>query len=64
MPNPFGPVNSVCDDNFQSSDLYGLDEDQNILIGAVLGVDTGTAPAIGTIVASHYIFFDPARMNM
>jgi PEP-CTERM motif len=59
LPNPFGPPDSVGNDNFQSPNLYGFDEDQNILIGSVLGVDVGTAPAVGTTVASHYIFFDP-----
>jgi len=59
LPNLFGPPDSVGNDNFQSPNLYGFDEDQNILIGAVLGVDVGTAPAVGTTVASHYIFFDP-----
>jgi hypothetical protein len=59
LSNPFGPPDTVGDNNFQSPDLYGFDEDQNILISTVLSVDVGTAPALGTIVASHYIFFDP-----
>src|SRR5579862_7260959 len=59
VPNPFGAPDSVGNDNFQSPNLYGFDEDQNILIGTVLGVDVGTAPTIGMTVASHYIFFDP-----
>ena len=59
LSNPFGPANSVGNDTFQSPNLYGFDEDQNILISAALAVDVGTAPAAGTVVASHYVFFDP-----
>lgn len=36
LANPFGPPNSVGDDNFQSPNLYGFDEDQNILLTAPL----------------------------
>jgi hypothetical protein len=58
--NPFGPPNSVGNDNFQSPNLYGFDEDQNIVLAAPLTVDVGTSPIpAGTVVASHYIFFDP-----
>jgi hypothetical protein len=59
LANPFGPPDSVGNDNFQSPDLFGFDEDQNIMIGAPLDVNVGMAPATGTVVASHYIFFDP-----
>jgi hypothetical protein len=60
LANPFGPPNSVGDDNFQSPNLYGFDEDQNILLTAPLTVDVGSSPIpAGTVVASHYIFFDP-----
>jgi PEP-CTERM motif len=60
LANPFGPPNSVGDDNFQSPNLFGFDEDQNILLTAPLTVDVGTSPIpAGTTVASHYIFFDP-----
>lgn len=64
LPNPLGPANSVGNDTFQNNNLYGFDEDQNITLGAALGVDTVAAPylnplPIGTTVASHYIFFDP-----
>lgn len=61
LANPFGPPNSVGDDNFQSPDLYGFDEDQNIVLAAPLVVDVGASPIpAGTVVASHYVFFDPA----
>jgi hypothetical protein len=59
LSNLFGAPDSVGNDNFQSPDLYGFDEDQNITITTALAVDVGTAPAVGTVVASHYIFFDP-----
>jgi hypothetical protein len=59
LTNLFGPPDSVGNDNFQSPNLFGFDEDQNILIGTALSVDVGTAPGAGTIVASHYVFFDP-----
>jgi hypothetical protein len=60
LANPFGPANSVGNDTFQSPDLYGFDEDQNILLAAPLVVDVGSSPIpAGTTVASHYIFFDP-----
>ncbi|RSL15156.1 putative secreted protein with PEP-CTERM sorting signal [Edaphobacter aggregans] len=60
LANPFGPPNSVGNDNFQSPDLYGFDEDQNILLTAPLVVNVGASPIpAGTVVASHYIFFDP-----
>jgi len=60
LANPFGPPNSVGNDNFQSPDLYGFDEDQNILLTAPLTVNVGASPIpAGTVVASHYIFFDP-----
>ena len=60
LSNPFGPPNSVGDDNFQSPNLFGFDEDQNILLTAPLTVDVGSSPIpAGTTVASHYIFFDP-----
>jgi hypothetical protein len=60
IPNPFGPPDSVGNDNFQSPNLFGFDEDQNILLTSPLTVDVGSSPIpAGTTVASHYIFFDP-----
>lgn len=58
------PDNTVGNDTFQSPNLWGFDEDQNILLGSNLAVDliwsggAGTLLA-GTEVASHYVFFDP-----
>ena len=65
LGNPFGAPNSVGNDTFQSPNLFGFDEDQNITLGAALAVDvvaSGSSPlAAGTTVASHYVFFDPTN---
>ena len=64
LNNPFGPPNSVGNDSFQSFDLFGFDEEQNIVLTSplqaniIVGGMMGTLPA-GTTAASHYIFFDP-----
>jgi hypothetical protein len=42
IANPFGPPNSVGNDTFQSPNLYEFDEDQNILLAALLNVDVGS----------------------
>lgn len=67
------PFNSVGDDNFQSSNLYGFDEGQNIDITVELAVDIiadglggGSGPGVvpmGSTVASHYIFYDPLLIS-
>jgi hypothetical protein len=60
LGNPFGTPDSVGDDNFQSPNLYGFDEQQNVVLTAPLVVDVGTSPLpAGTTVSSSYIFFDP-----
>ncbi len=60
------PANTVGNNNFDTLDLYAFDEDQNTaVLNNPLSVDilasTGLAGslAVGTIVASHYVFFDP-----
>lgn len=64
LSNPFGPANSVGDDNFDSPNLFGFDEGQNLNSGpSALNFNVGPSgpgvvPAHST-VASHYIFFDP-----
>jgi len=63
LANPFGPPNSVGNDTFQSPNLFGFDEDQNILLAAPLPFDTGGFAAAGTVVASHYVFFDPGPIQ-
>lgn len=60
LPNPVGPANSVGQDTFELPNLYAFDEDQNIKLKANLTTDVGKNPIpAGTIVASHYVFFDP-----
>lgn len=63
LSNPFGPANSVGNNNFQSPNLYGFNEDQNIVLAAPLVVNVVPSGPLtlptGTTVASHYIFFDP-----
>lgn len=55
------PANTVGNDNFQSPNLFGFDESQNILLASALSMDVGGSVAAGTQVASHYIFFDPLQ---
>ncbi|MEM8741259.1 MAG: hypothetical protein AAGE13_07145 [Pseudomonadota bacterium] len=56
----------VGNDTFQDPGLYGFDEDQNIRLDRDIRVDIaagspyGAVIPAGTIVASHYVFFDPA----
>jgi hypothetical protein len=64
LPVPWGnlstPPNQVGNNTFQTPNLYGFDEDQNIVLTDALIVDVGTNPLpSGTTVSSHYIFFDP-----
>lgn len=60
------PDNTVGNNNFNDLNLYGFDEDQNILLDADLNVDilastgVGGIVASGSTVASHYIGYDPA----
>jgi hypothetical protein len=54
---------AVGNNNQQSPNVFGFDEDQNIVIPAEIVVDIGTNPAAGETVASHYIFFDPAVVS-
>lgn len=63
------PDNTVGEDNLDSPNLFAFDEDQNIVLDSPLNVDilasTGTSGALaaGTVVASHYVFFDPATRS-
>ena len=54
---------SVGNNNQQSPNLFGFNEDQNINITSTISVNTGTDPVNGDVVASHYIFFDPAQLT-
>jgi len=52
---------AVGEDTFDDDNLYAFDEDQNILLVEPIRVDIGGAKGIiaaGTVVASHYVFFD------
>jgi len=52
---------SVGFDNFNTDHLYAFDEDQNIELIEPIRVDIGGVNGLipsGTIVASHYVFFD------
>ncbi|MEO9648961.1 MAG: hypothetical protein ABJ360_23260 [Roseobacter sp.] len=52
---------SVGFDTFDDDNLYGFDEDQNITLSEPIRVDIGGQNGVipqGTIVASHYVFFD------
>lgn len=58
------PDNTVGNNTFQNNNLYAFNEGQNIALSSALAVDDiggGVAGALtaGTIVASHYVFFDP-----
>jgi len=65
LPNPVGPPNSVGQDTFQLPNLYAFDEDQNIKLKSNLPTDVGKNPIpAGTVVASHYVFFDPGPSQL
>lgn len=52
---------AVGEDNFDDDNLYAFDEDQNIELVEPVRVDIGGIDGIipaGTVVASHYVFFD------
>lgn len=48
-------------DNFNTDNLYAFDEDQNITLESPIRVDIGGEDGFipeGSIIASHYVFFD------
>ena len=52
---------AVGADTFDDDNLYAFDEDQNITLDRPIQVDWGGEDGVipeGTIVASHYVFFD------
>ncbi|MEM1385728.1 MAG: hypothetical protein AAF713_20820 [Pseudomonadota bacterium] len=52
---------AVGNDTFNTPHLYAFDEDQNILLEQPIRVDIGGDQGViaaGTVVASHYVFFD------
>ena len=55
---------AVGADTFDTDDLYAFDEDQNILLEQAIRVDIGGERGVieaGTVIASHYVFFDSIR---
>lgn len=58
------PDNTVGSDNFNTPNLYGFNESQNILLAGNLQMNVGAGNVLtvlaGVTVASHYVFFDPA----
>jgi hypothetical protein len=38
------PTNTVVEDNFQNPNLYGFNEEQNIVLTSTVTVDIGTSP--------------------
>ena len=69
VPFASNPNNTVGADNFNTPNLYGFNESQNILLANNLQMNVGAGNvltvAAGTQVASHYIFFDPlSSMNI
>ena len=52
---------AVGEDTFDDCNLYAFDEDQNITLFSPVRVDIGGDRGMipqGTVVASHYVFFD------
>ncbi|MEM6662483.1 MAG: hypothetical protein AAF666_09930 [Pseudomonadota bacterium] len=52
---------AVGADTFDDCNLYAFDEDQNIVLPQPIRVDVGGDDGVipsGTVVASHYVFFD------
>ncbi|MEM7744011.1 MAG: hypothetical protein AAF409_09905 [Pseudomonadota bacterium] len=52
---------AVGEDTFDDCNLYAFDEDQNIVLPDAIRVDIGGQDGViaaGTVVASHYVFFD------
>lgn len=61
LTNSFGPTNTVGSDNFESLNLFGFNELQDVVLASNLVVDIGSSPIpAGTAISSHYVFFDPA----
>jgi hypothetical protein len=61
LTNSFGPANTVGSDNFESLNLFGFNELQDVVLASNLTVDIGSSPiSAGTAISSHYVFFDPA----
>lgn len=53
------PDNAIGQNTFEDLNVYGFDEEQNIVAPVVIQTDVGADVAVGEVVASHYIGFDP-----
>jgi hypothetical protein len=56
------PDNTVGNNTFQDPNLYAFDETQNVNAPDPIAVDIGGIGGVipaNTVVASHYVFFDP-----
>ena len=47
------PSNTVGSNNHQSLNLFGFDEEQNIVVTSTIQVNIGTNPVARDVVASH-----------
>ena len=50
---------TIGQDNFNTYNLYAFDEEQVVRLSTTVTVDIGAALLPGTIVSSHYVFYDP-----
>ncbi len=57
----FPTIGNVGRNNHQSNNLFGFDEMQNVTLDSILKVNIGSNIAKGTVISSHYVFFDPRR---
>ncbi|MCV3272564.1 VPLPA-CTERM sorting domain-containing protein [Roseobacter sinensis] len=53
----------VGDNNQQSRNLFAFDERQGLELQSDLQLDVGGTVSSGTVVSSHYVFFDPVNSN-
>lgn len=50
---------TIGQDNFNTYNLYAFNEEQVVRLTTTVAVDIGSALTPGTIVSSHYVFYDP-----
>lgn len=54
---------TIGQNNQQSDNLFAFNELQNVTLGSDLSTDIGGTIAAGTVVSSHYVFFDPVSAS-
>ncbi len=52
-------IGNVGKNNHQSNNLFAFDELQDVTLESILKVNIGSNIAKGTVISSHYVFFDP-----